>query len=104
MPAFQPSIAPARWFEMRFTCLDQCATNTVETIEASVLEAQFDVDDSSPPVGGLTGTATDAQTWSGHMRFGLNAADVGGGLFRAMVEVDGADVSASAIRHGGDLS
>ena len=67
----------------------------------SVLEARFDVDDSSPPVGGLTGTATDAQTWSGHMRFGLNAADVGGGLFRAVVEVDGAErcavpISASA--------
>jgi hypothetical protein len=90
-PPFQPSILPANWFEIRWTCLDQCSTDLDPALEAYVLSAQFDLDDSSPPVGGLTGSATDAQTWSGPMRFGFNAADVGGGLFRAVVELDGAD-------------
>jgi hypothetical protein len=91
-PAFQPSVLPAHWFELRYTCLDQCSTTVPDpALYAYVFSAQFDVDDPSPPVGGLTGSATDAQTWSGSMRFGLNAADVGGGLFRAMVELDGAD-------------
>jgi hypothetical protein len=56
--------------------------------------ARFDVDDPSPPTGGLVGSATDAQTWSGVVRFGLNAVDVGAGLYRAVVEVDGADALA----------
>jgi hypothetical protein len=97
-PRFEPPVVPAHWFEIRFTCLDQCSTALDPAWFAYVLAAQFDVDDSSPPVGGTTGTATDAQTWSGHMRFGLNAADVGGGLFRAVVEVDGADVLPVALR------
>jgi hypothetical protein len=90
-PPFTAAVLPARWFELRFTCLDRCATDAVETFYAYVLSARFDVDDSSPPVGGLTGAATDAQTWSRSMRFIVNGADVGGGLARAVVEVDGAD-------------
>jgi hypothetical protein len=90
-PNLQSGVRPARWFEMRFTCLDSCPSPSVR---GSVDKAWFDVDDSSPPVGGLTGSATDAQTWTGAMRFGLNGADVGGGLFRAVVEVDGADALA----------
>ena len=90
-PAFQPSILPAHWFEIRWTCLDQCSTDLDPALYAYVLSAQFGVDDSSTPVGGVTGGATDSQIWSGKMRFGLNAADVGGGLFRAVVEIDGTD-------------
>ena len=71
---------PARWFEIRFTCFDRCATSTRDVATHRVLDARFDVDDSSAPVGGLTGAATDAQTWSRVMHFGLNGADVGGGL------------------------
>jgi hypothetical protein len=56
-----------------------------------VLTARFDVRDESPPTGGLLGSAIDAQTWSGLMRFNVNAADVGGGVFRAVAEADGAD-------------
>lgn len=96
-PRFVPSILPARWFEVRFTCLDQCATMTVETFLGAVFQAQFDVDDSSPPVGGLMGGATDAQTWSRVMRFGLNGADTGGGLYRAVVELDGANALATPL-------
>ncbi len=90
-PAFRPSIVPAQWFEIRWTCLDQCSTDLDPALYAHVLSAQFEVDDASPPVGGVTGSATDAQTWSGQMRFGLNAADVGAGVLRAVVELDGAD-------------
>jgi hypothetical protein len=94
-PSFQPPVLPAHWFELRFTCLDQCSTTAEDpALYAYVLAAQFDVDDPSPPTGGLVGSATDAQTWSGLMRFGLNAGDVGGGLFRAVVDVDGVDVLA----------
>jgi hypothetical protein len=90
-PQFQPPIVPARVFEIRFTCLDRCATSG-DLFSANVLAARFDVDDASAPVGGLTGPATDAQTWSRVVRFGLNAADVGAGLFRAVVESDGSGV------------
>jgi hypothetical protein len=90
-PPFTASVLHARWFELRFTCLDRCATDAGETFYAYVLSARFDVDDSSAPVGGLTGAATDAQTWSRSTHFILNGADVGGGLARAVIEVDGAD-------------
>jgi hypothetical protein len=93
-PPLQRSVGAARWFELRFTCLDQCSTELDPALYLYVIDAQFDVDDSSSPVGGVTGSANDAQTWSGLMRFGLNGADVGGGLFRAVVELDGADALA----------
>jgi hypothetical protein len=95
---FAPLITPARWFQIGFTCLDQCSTTgTDPALYASVLDAQFKVDDPSPPVGGLTGGATDAQTWSRVMSFRMNGADVGGGLFRAIVQVDGVDALEVAL-------
>jgi hypothetical protein len=100
-PPFETAVAPASWFEIRFTCLDQCPTGYPGDLVAQVARARFDVDDSSPPVGGLTGSATDAQTWSGVVRFGLNAADVGAGLYRAVVEVDGADALSLAVGEAG---
>jgi hypothetical protein len=91
-PPFELAVGPSSWFEIRFTCLDQCPTGYGGApLEAQIARARFDVDDASPPVGGLTGSATDAQTWSGVVRFGLNAADVGGGVYRAVVEVDRGD-------------
>lgn len=44
-PRFAPAIVPAQWFELRFRCLDQCATTTVNTFRGGVFQAQFDVDD-----------------------------------------------------------
>jgi hypothetical protein len=97
-PPFELAVAPSSWFEIRFTCLDQCPTGYGGApLEAQIARARFDVDDSSAPVGGLTGSATDAQTWSGVVRFGLNAADVGGGVYRAIVEVDGVDALAVPV-------
>jgi hypothetical protein len=100
-PNLSTVLSPAHYFEIRFTCLDQCAAGTSMESIARVTKPWFQVDDSSPPVGGLTGSATDAQTWSGVVRFGLNAADVGAGLYRAVVEVDGSDALAMAV---GDAS
>jgi hypothetical protein len=98
IPPFAAAVVPARWFEIRFTCLDRCPLGAGgAALEAQVLRAWFDVDDSSPPAGGLTGSAVDAQTWSGVVRFGLNAADVGGGVYRAVVEVDGSDAMSAAV-------
>jgi hypothetical protein len=96
-PPFQPSLLPARVFEIGFSCLDTCFSDGGQMFYANVRAARFDVDDSSAPVGGLTGPATDAQTWSRVVRFGLNAADVGGGVFRAVIEVDGADALGVAL-------
>src|SRR6266516_385885 len=69
-PSFQASVRPAPWFEIRLTCLDQCSTRGDVGIYVQVLRARFEVQDESPPTGGLVGTGTDAQTWSGSMRFG----------------------------------
>jgi hypothetical protein len=97
-PSLNTPLNPARWFEIRFTCLDQCATTVQNpSLYFYVLSARFDVQDASAPTGGLLGTATDAQTWSGAIRFGLNAADVGGGVLRAVVTVDGADALAIPV-------
>jgi hypothetical protein len=89
-PVFDRDLSPARWFQIGYTCLDRCS-GPVEALYLHLYTAQFDVRDGSSPTGGLLGSAVDAQAWSGVMRFGLNAADVGGGVFRAVVEVDGAD-------------
>jgi hypothetical protein len=101
-PNLQASVRPARWFELRFTCLDQCSSSGGGPyVRGWVQEAWFDVDDPSAPVGGLAGSATDAQTWSGKVPFRLNADDVGAGLARAVVESDGADALAIPL---GDAS
>jgi hypothetical protein len=91
LPIWTTRLLPARYFELRFTCVDSCRPRSVEDGYATVGMALFDVSDSAPPIGGLVGSATDAQVWTGTMRFGLNAADVGGGVYRAVVEVDGVD-------------
>ena len=72
-------------------------TDGVDALYAYVLSARFDVDDSSPAVGGLTGAASDAATWARSLRFTINGADVGGGLAGAVVEVDGADALSLAL-------
>ncbi len=92
-PIFHATLRPAQRFEIRFTCLDECLTAGDPELYLQVLTARFDVRDESPPAGGLLGSGTDAQTWSGVMRFNVNAADVGGGVFDAVVEADGADAA-----------
>ena len=96
-PSFSAAVAPASWFEIRLMCLDHCPLGVGAELVGQVIRGRFDVDDSSVPVGGLSASALDAQTWSGLMRFSLNAADVGGGLMQAVVEVDGADAVAVPV-------
>jgi hypothetical protein len=96
-PNLSTALSPAHYFEIRFTCLDHCVAGTSMESIARVTKPWFLVEDPSPPVGGLTGSALDAQTWSGVVRLGLNAADVGAGLYRAVVEVDGADALSVAV-------
>jgi hypothetical protein len=98
-PNFSAALRPARWFEIRFTCLDSCAAVAQPSVRGWLNKAAFDVEDSSSPVGGLVGSATDAQTWSRSMRFALNASDVGGGVAYALVEVDGTDALSIAVRN-----
>ena len=70
-------------FEIRFTLPGPvCDRRGRRPCYAYVLSARFDVDDSSPPVGGLIGRGDRRQTWARSMRFTLNGADVGGGLCR----------------------
>jgi hypothetical protein len=84
------ALLDASWFEIRLRCLDACTSPNGPTLRAWVNYATFAVRDDEPPAGGLLGTAVDATTWTGLVRLGINAADVGSGLYRAIVEVDGA--------------
>ncbi|HKE80421.1 MAG TPA: hypothetical protein VKB54_13975 [Solirubrobacteraceae bacterium] len=88
---FSAQLRAAHWFEIRFTCLDQCATTADYPARGEVAMARFDVRDAAPPTGGVVGTATDAQSWAGTVHFGLNAGDIGGGVARVVVEADGVD-------------
>jgi hypothetical protein len=96
-PPFTARSRGAHWFEIHFTCLDQCATTADYPARSEVAMARFDLRDASPPTGGILGTATDAQTWVGTVHFGLNASDVGGGVARVVVEADGADALAIPV-------
>jgi hypothetical protein len=96
-PPYQALVRASSWFEIRVTCLDQCYFPGSTGIYEHLLSSRFEVTDDSPPTGGFLGSATDAQTWFATMRFEMNAADVGGGVFRAIVEVDGADALAVPV-------
>jgi hypothetical protein len=87
----------ATWLELGIHCIDDCSN---ESATAIVEHAWFDVSDDSSPVGGLSGSALDAQRWSGVVSFGLNAADQGGGLRRAVVEVDQGDALEVSLASG----
>jgi hypothetical protein len=88
------ALTDASRFEMRFTCLDACTSRQTWWLRGWVSDASFDVRDDSAPAGGLIGPSVDARTWSGVMHLGFNAADAGGGLYRAVLEVDGSEAAA----------
>jgi hypothetical protein len=85
------ALLDASWLEIRLRCLDACPASTSPSLRGWVAFASFLIKDDDPPAGGLVGSATDATTWAGATRLGLNAADVGGGLYHAIVEIDGVD-------------
>jgi hypothetical protein len=84
-------------FEIRFTCLDVCRSRDSPWIRAGVFNASFDVRDDAAPSGGLVGPSVDARTWSGVTHLAFNAVDSGGGLYRAIVEFDGAEATSSPL-------
>ncbi|HEX5926547.1 MAG TPA: hypothetical protein VFY45_22145, partial [Baekduia sp.] len=88
------ALTDASRFEMRFTCLDACTSRQTSWLRGWVSSASFDVRDDSAPAGGLIGPSVDARTWSGVTHLGFNAADAGGGLYRAVLEVDGSEAAA----------
>jgi hypothetical protein len=100
------ALLDASWLEIRLRCLDACPAATFPSLRGWVHYASFAIRDDDPPAGGLVGSAIDATTWARVTRFELNAADMGGGLYQAIVEVDGADalvVPLSSSPHCSDL-
>ena len=69
-----------------------CQAGTVHaTIE--VLRSEVVLADSSPPTAGAaSGSAVSSATWQGTETFAFAAADEGGGVYQAVLEVDGAPV------------
>jgi hypothetical protein len=89
------------WLELRFRCLDACSSPEGFWLRGWVNYASFAVRDDEPPAGGLLGSAVEATNWAGVVRFGLNAFDAGGGLYRAIVEVDGSVAAAIPLSRSG---
>ena len=63
-------------------------------MKPAVFNASFDLRDDVAPAGGVIGSSVDARSWSGVTHLSFNAADQGGGLYRAILEVDGAEAMA----------
>jgi hypothetical protein len=61
---------------------------TIEVLRSEILLA-----DGSPPTAGpATGSAVESATWQGTETFAFAAADEGGGVYRAVLELDGTAV------------
>ena len=85
-PPFEPSIVPAPVVPDAASPAWISAATTIETRRDLRSRSSTRASTLTTPrrrSAELTGAATDAQTWSRVMHFGLNGADVGGGLFRA---------------------
>jgi hypothetical protein len=95
------ALLDASRLEMRFTCLDACTSAEPYWLRGWVAHASFDVRDDAAPAGGLIGPGVDARAWSGVMHLGFNAADAGGGLYRAIVEVDGSTATSQPLAPSG---
>jgi hypothetical protein len=63
-----------------------------------VVRSEIALTDESPPDAGLaTGSAVTSHTWEGTQVFAFPASDEGGGVYQAILEVDGASVLAKTI-------
>lgn len=90
------------WFQATAQCdgptgrPDCPAGSEHATIE--IYRSEIVLADNTPPTAGTaTGSAVTSPTWQGTMTFAFPAADDGGGVYQAVLEVDGATVLASAI-------
>lgn len=88
-PPLVRTVRPSRFFSIGYVCVLDCALRE-DGGYLRVLEARFDVDDSTSPVGGVIGSAADAQVWSGALHLRLNASDQGTGVARTVLLVDSA--------------
>ena len=102
-PEGNPRLAglDATWVEFGIRCVDVCVRGFAD---GRFEHAWFDVRDDSAPLGALTGGTVDAQTWSGPVTFALSAADRGGGLRRAVIQLDGSDALALPLTSAPDCA
>jgi hypothetical protein len=70
----------------------------VEHATIEILRSEITLSDETPPSAGpATGSAPTATTWSGTLVFAFPATDEGGGVYQAILEVDGNPVLTRTI-------
>jgi hypothetical protein len=74
-----------------------CQAGTVHAW-MQIVRSEIALSDESPPdAGAATGSAVSSTTWEGTQVFAFAATDRGGGVYQAILEVDGAQVLAKTI-------
>jgi hypothetical protein len=90
------------WVELHVACdgptgYPDCQPNQLQA-SASIWSSEMALSDTSPPTAGpATGSAVTSPTWQGTETFAFPATDDGGGVYQAILEVDGAPVLARTI-------
>jgi hypothetical protein len=83
-----------RWADLLIACdgptgFPDCAPNQVDA-RVTMSGSDMTVADETPPdAGGLSGNAVASSTWQGPQLFAFAASDKGGGVYQAIVDVDG---------------
>ena len=91
-----------RWVELLIACdgptgNPDCEPNQVHAT-ATIFSSETTLADEFPPsAGAASGSAVTSPTWQGTMTFAFPATDDGGGVYQAVLEVDGAPVLARTI-------
>ncbi len=91
-----------RWVELLIACdgptgNPDCQPNQVHAT-ATILSSETTLADESPPnAGAASGSAVTFPTWQGTVTFAFPTADDGGGVYQAVLEVDGQPVVAHTI-------
>ena len=111
--ALRRGVIAARWATSRAACTtlgfrrprsatDPPATPTAQPDQStprsrSCVQRSSSLTTSPPNAGSATGSAVTSPTWQGTMTFAFPATDEGGGVYQAVLEVDGAPVLARTI-------
>jgi hypothetical protein len=70
----------------------------VEHATIEILRSEITLSDDTPPSAGIaTGSAVASAIWSGTQTFAFGAADDGGGVYQAFLDVDGSNVVTRTI-------
>ena len=106
----------ARWFSRRglhdswLQATAQCDGATgkpdcppgIEHASIEIFRSEVQLSDTSPPTAGpATGSATASPTWQGTQVFAFPATDDGGGVYQAILQIDGAPVLSRTINDWG---